>query len=322
MTSTDKWDRIVGLYNQHLGAKEEVVQGLWENIFADFFGYIRVNGEIERKRSMQIGSKKRAAEADIIIKNGNCDLFVVELKQHNVPRSKDMESQLMSYLKLLRLNIGLLICDKIYIYCYDSGKPDDEQSYAVIDFIGGDRFGFHSYDGELFIEMFCKGRFGKEGVADFIHHQQAFMEKVAKIKEEITAELAAQLLGNHFAKKYGHEAFKVAWEGFAVNIAQKSNAAGQPIAPQIAASSRKGSKPARSFQINGTACDEKAFEQALQKSDSCVVDVAIIYSDGRRDERRWNVNNFGPDSNLSGNLSSGFLRGWREKGIVAIELKM
>lgn len=78
MIANQKWNRIVEIYNASISAKEDTVHSLWERIFVELFGYSSLNGEIESQRKIQIGSTERIIP-DIIIKDSNNDLFVVEL---------------------------------------------------------------------------------------------------------------------------------------------------------------------------------------------------------------------------------------------------
>jgi len=105
MTSLEKWNWIVGEYDKNLYAPEQTIQNTWELIFAEIFGYSRLRGEIENHRKIYIGSTERVI-TDIIIKNDNADLFVVELKQHSLPFSKGMELQLLSYLRTIAQKHG------------------------------------------------------------------------------------------------------------------------------------------------------------------------------------------------------------------------
>jgi hypothetical protein len=82
------------------------------------------------------------------------------------------------------------------------------------------------------------------------------------------------------------------------------------------------SKPKQEFIIRGSICSKDAFEKHLQNQDSSNVNVTLFYQDGQTETRIWRVNNFGPHSNLSGNLASGFLRDWRKKSIVGIRLEI
>ena len=50
--------------------------------------------------------------------------------------------------------------------------------------------------------------------------------------------------------------------------------------------------------------------------------VVIYLSNGSIEEYKWIANKFSDSSNLRGNLWSGFLRGWKKKGIVKAELSI
>ena len=149
MPALEKWNKIVDLYKKHFNANEKTVQSIWESVFAEVFGYSKLSNEIDRHRNVRIGSTERVI-TDIIIKDGETDLFIVELKQHNFSKSRDMEQQLFSYLKQLKVDTGILICDKIYIYDYDYNKDDDAQINIAIDFIE------NNSNGISFVELFKK----------------------------------------------------------------------------------------------------------------------------------------------------------------------
>lgn len=51
-----------------------------------------------------------------------------------------------------------------------------------------------------------------------------------------------------------------------------------------------------------------------------VATVRIYYADGDIANKRWHITQFGEDSSLSGNLKTGYLRYWRERGIVKAEV--
>ena len=115
MDSAKIWNRIVKHYKDNYSAKEEVIQKDWEQIFSDLFNYSRLFGEIDAHRNIHIGSHQRTIP-DIIITSENGDLFDVELKQYNLPFSVDMENQLKSYMDLLHITVGVIICQQIHLY--------------------------------------------------------------------------------------------------------------------------------------------------------------------------------------------------------------
>ena len=118
MSLTKIWNRIVDHYHDNFLEKEEVLQRDWEQIFSDLFNYKSLLGEIDSHRSIPIGSHQRTVP-DIIIRGEHGDLFDVELKQYNMPFTVEMENQLKSYLDLLHISVGVLICQKLYVYVYN-----------------------------------------------------------------------------------------------------------------------------------------------------------------------------------------------------------
>jgi hypothetical protein len=79
--------------------------------------------------------------------------------------------------------------------------------------------------------------------------------------------------------------------------------------------------PKKEFILNGIHCDKNKFEENLRKQDSCNVRVTLFYPD-KQENRIWQVRNFSINSNLSGNLASGFLRDWKSKGIIGVKLEL
>lgn len=66
--------------------------------------------------------------------------------------------------------------------------------------------------------------------------------------------------------------------------------------------------------------DEIAFKNELLNRKKA--QVILHFKDGERDVLHWNAERFQPSSNLRANLWSGFLRGWKEKGIIAAEFSV
>ncbi|MCE9944022.1 hypothetical protein ACEUCS_19370 [Aeromonas caviae] len=66
--------------------------------------------------------------------------------------------------------------------------------------------------------------------------------------------------------------------------------------------------------------DETAFKNELLTRKKA--QVILHFKDGERDVLHWNAERFQPSSNLRANLWSGFLRGWKEKGIIAAEFSV
>ena len=174
MTSKEIWNYLVDHYNGNFWANEEIIQRDWESFFADadLFRYSKIKGEVDSHRTLQIGSYERVIP-DIILKKGGNDLFVVELKKYSLHFSKEREAQLFSYLKLLHISIGVLVCDKIYIYAYDFETSEQENKLEI-------PFEKDNTDGVAFVDLFCKDEFSKDKIFEYIFTKKSFSTNVKK----------------------------------------------------------------------------------------------------------------------------------------------
>ena len=198
----NKWSMICKLANKHYNAKEESVQLLFEQIFSELLGYSRLLREIDSHRSIRIGSTERVIP-DIIIKNSERDLFIVELKQLNLNFDKRYEDQLFSYMRLLELKVGILICDAIYIYVFDNGNT----LRSKIEF-------FEDNDkGVDFINLFSKGAFSVDKVKEFVLKDDEFEEHVQKIKEELETIDLRELVKLYFISNFEEAEIDEAFNG-------------------------------------------------------------------------------------------------------------
>ena len=172
----NKWNRLCEEMKKQFNVKEDKVQRVFEQIFYVIFGYDPLSGEIDAHRVMHIGSTERVIP-DIIIRDSDSDkdLFIVELKQLNLRHDTKYEEQLLGYMRLLSLKVGILICDAIYVYVLenDSSKFSRKKIECHTP----------SKDGEQFIQLFTKGNFSVENVRDFVLKGQQFETNVNKIKD-------------------------------------------------------------------------------------------------------------------------------------------
>lgn len=221
MTATEKWNEICDYFESHKHCEENAIQSLWEKLFAEFFGYSSLKKEIDAHRNIQIGSTKSIIP-DIIIKNKTGDLFVVELKQESLPIKDSRKDQLCSYLKLLHVDLGILICNQICIFDYDYNKPDDEQVFVVVDFEKDNPRGIK------FVEIFSKENFDKDAVRDFIGKYSRAEKNISAIKQELNAELLKNLVTNYFTEKYSAEETEEALKDYVFEVTK------MPV-PKIAA---------------------------------------------------------------------------------------
>ena len=188
MSRVEQWNSLVMEVEKAKTAREDAVQSLWEDIFSDtyYFGYSRRKGEVDAHRSIQIGSGMRTIP-DIIIRDveNRTDLFVVELKQHCARFDESYKQQLFSYMRLLGLSVGILICDRLHLYyCINSSKAID----LSIDFTQNNELGIQ------FLQLFSKGNFNPDTVRQFIESHKEREQHIDAIVQSITPDYICVVL--------------------------------------------------------------------------------------------------------------------------------
>lgn len=206
MEYMDLWNKIVEYFEDNRNSEEKIIQHDWEKLFREF-GYEKT--EIDSQRSIQLGSTERG-KPDIILRNGTEDLFVVELKRHTLHDGKE---QLFSYLNQLKMNLGIVVCDNLYLYDYDFTQKN---CYSKVEI----PFEKENLDGAKFVELFSKNNFNKQKISDFIKSKCNSQSNIAKIKSEISSELIKDLLKKHFKAEYSvsDEDFEEAYSEMNISV--------------------------------------------------------------------------------------------------------
>lgn len=119
------WNEICFIINKYRQANsnENNFQIEVENIF-EKLGWSRFKGEVISQKVINVGSA-HTVRPDIIISSDHENLFVVELKKPSVGFVDRNVDQLVSYMRLLRLNHGILLGDSIRVL-YDNPENKDE----------------------------------------------------------------------------------------------------------------------------------------------------------------------------------------------------
>lgn len=169
---------MVDDYRENRNSEEAKVQESWEELLGDsgIFGYSKRNREVRPQFSARIGSKDRVIPDIVVEKNGE-KRFVVELKRYSSPFDNGIEEQLLSYLKLFHCPVGVLVCEKLFVYLYDFAS----NSYKSV----GIPFEKDSSNGIAFVELFSKAGFDFEKIKAFVERE--FQR--SKDRETIRSEL-------------------------------------------------------------------------------------------------------------------------------------
>ena len=77
-------------------------------------------------------------------------------------------------------------------------------------------------------------------------------------------------------------------------------------------------QPASSLDIVYFPDSEEKFKQKLLVNKKAY--VKLYYTNGTSETKVWNASRFGATSQVEGNLRSGYLRGWKERGIYKAEI--
>lgn len=189
MNYKEIWNKIVDLFQANKNAEEFKLQNLWEVIFKELFNYSSLNNEIDTHRSIHLGSFNRVIP-DIILRKNNKDIAVIEIKR-NMQLTDNYKNQLFSYLKQLKVNVGVLICNKIYLYLYDYTKADVEQKKFVIDFFKDNT------NGEKFVQLFNKFEFSIDNIKAFLNEHTKLDDEYKEIKKIINSAFIVDLIKNY-----------------------------------------------------------------------------------------------------------------------------
>ena len=216
MTSTEKWNKVCEYFENYRNEPEEKVQFLWERLFSEIFGYSLLDKEIDSHRKIQLGSTERLIP-DIIIKNSESDLFMVELKRENLEIDETRKKQLYSYLKQEQNDLGILICNQICIIDYDYNTSDDNQVCCIIDFTKDNP------NGIKFIEIFEKTSFSKAKAKEFIKQCIDSSTKIRDIQQQLTPELIKTLVIEYFSKNFSEADIQLVISRYDFLLALKEN---------------------------------------------------------------------------------------------------
>jgi len=147
-------------------------------------GWSQYKGELSIRESIQIGSVNRI-HPDITIKSSDGqNQFVVEIKRPSEDLTAErFRNQLHSYMRMTRVNLGLLIGNKIQVFV--DGSFLNSQEPILIEEIS---FIEDNIKGNKFIELFSKDNFSLEKIKLFID-DKLDREKKSQIKKGIVNKL-------------------------------------------------------------------------------------------------------------------------------------
>ena len=189
----EKWNELCYILSENLPSNTS--EQLFELKVVQAFeklGWSEFNNEIVVRESVQLGASNRISP-DLVLKSkekGN--LFIVEVKKPSIEiDNPTFKGQLSSYMGIMRLELGVLIGNKIQLFL--DGKFFNTNGIVLIDEI---EFKRDSEKGLKFVELFSKVNYNKQ---DIEKHAQ---EKIQQLKEiEDFKKLKNQLLSENYNEK-------------------------------------------------------------------------------------------------------------------------
>lgn len=205
----NKWKEICYLMKINKASSEDLFQSEIVNIF-EKLGWSRFNKEIEEKRKISIGSAN-SLKPDIIVKNNTNDLFVVELKKPTARYTDRNDSQLFSYLRQLKLNIGLLINDRIHVF-YEDGNCKVPVEIMNIE------FNENAEDGLKFIELFSRQTYNQEFLLNYCKNQLKSLDAVDYLTSDEFKNKIVEFIREDTGKQFSNDVIDIALKNIEINI--------------------------------------------------------------------------------------------------------
>lgn len=151
----NEWNEICFLLSENI--KNDISENSFElNVIQALrvLGWKQFSGDFDIRPSYQIGAANRITPDFVIKSSDNHKLFVIEIKQPNIPLTSTFQQQLFSYMRQLKLEYGILIGQGIqFFYDGDLAKHDDP---VLLETIGFEK---DSQKGQKFVELFSKDNF-------------------------------------------------------------------------------------------------------------------------------------------------------------------
>ncbi|MDR2569738.1 MAG: type I restriction enzyme HsdR N-terminal domain-containing protein, partial [Oscillospiraceae bacterium] len=321
------WNEICFYVNKNRGASERDFQTTIEFMF-EKLGWSQYKGEIVSQKVIPVGAAN-SVKPDIIIKDNDKMVLVVELKKPNTVMSERNAEQLKSYMRLLKLEFGILLGDTLQLYCE---LPNDDGLPVRINDIP---FTNDSDDGAECIKLLSKLEYSTDKLRQYYASCLEATKQHGQAKQHIEllcsskgAEIVAGLLTNNLALNFSKEQIAMIMDEISIHISRKGVGIVEPLlhtqikseAGAITASERMEfiRRSANNFVLEFNPSDERVFKERLLQTKRAK--RTWFYTDGRTETDIWDASKFTTTSNLNGNIYSNNKVRQRDK-IGLIKLK-
>lgn len=321
--NNEKWNEICFLLSDNIRTdisendfEQNVIQALRVLEWKEY------TGDIEIRPSFQVGAANKITPDFVVKSNDNRKLFVIEIKQPNIPLNSRFQLQLFSYMRHLKLEYGILIGQEIQIF-YDGDLVQQEHP-ILLETI---KFTKDNDKGLKFVELFTKDSFSQESLKAFtltglkkLNRKEEYKKLTEKILSESYQEKLAELIKQDFLSEYDGEAIESVLKDLKIEIKTK-----KIEIPQSDLPIKQYSQPRIIDYSNGTLpielkpSSEFDFKRRLLLTKTAY--ITTFYKNGTNIQKVWNAHQFKETSNVIGNLRSRpeFRNGeWQKLGIEKV----
>lgn len=321
--NNEKWNEICFLLSDNIRA--DISENDFEKIVVQALRVLdwkEYSGDIEIRPSFQIGAANRISPDFIIKSSGNKKLFVIEIKQPNIPLNSKFQQQLFSYMRQLKLEYGILIGQGIQIF-YD-GDLVNQEDPILLETI---KFTKNDEKGLKFVELFAKESFNQESLKAFtlnglkkINRREEYKNLTKKILSESYQEKISELIKQDFLNEYDGELIESVLKELNIEIKTKNQEISQTEFPKS-----QNKKPRKNEYSNGflsielNPSSESDFKHRLLLTKTAY--ITTFYKNGTSKQKIWNAQRFRESSGVLGNLRSRpeFRNGeWQKLGIEKV----
>lgn len=254
----EKWNEICFLLSENI--KTEISESDFEqNVIQALrvLDWKEYSGDIQIRPSFQFGAANRMMPDFVINSPEKKNLFVIEIKQPNIPLNSRFQQQLFSYMRQLKLEYGILIGQGIQIF-YD-GDLTQHGDPVLLETI---QINAQDTKGHKFVELFAKENFSFDSLKSFT---KISLKKINRRADQkiITSKLLSityqtkilELIKQDLLNEYDAEIIDNALNEVSVNISglKKENETGNIIPKRVDLTSVQQSKDTTKYRINGNS---------------------------------------------------------------------
>ncbi len=250
----EKWNQFVyDLCEARKGNVDENEYHRLIEIQLQLLGWAKYRGEICHKPNIPIGNNN-FIQPDILIKDGNRDLFVIEVKRPVHIVTARERQQLESYMRQCKIKVGIYIGEHIELL-YD--KPDMTNAVSVMVL----PLELDNKLGAQFVKLFSKEGFSHNALYDYCEKRVEEIrkkEKVEKIKKEVIAN-AHDIIHIQFEKylkekyTFSDEDAKSVLDSLIIRVTLKQDVKELPLSQGIQeVSSNKPSGSPSKYSLDGS----------------------------------------------------------------------